>query len=80
MESAAGPHSLAVDMPGQETFDQQIALRAGLNALDLQKSPEFALFRLRSAIRTGAIVGQGERGSFTSRSHSQASSLPRRRP
>jgi Flp pilus assembly protein TadD len=64
MESAAGPHSLAVDMPGQETFDQQIALRAGLNALDLQKSPEFALFRLRSAIRTGAIVGQGGAWEF----------------
>jgi uncharacterized caspase-like protein/Flp pilus assembly protein TadD len=58
IESAAGPHSLAIDMPGQETFDQQITLRAGLNALDLQKSPEFALFRLRSAIRTGSIVEQ----------------------
>ena len=36
----------------------------GLNALDLQKSPEFALFRLRSAIRTGAIVGQSGAWEF----------------
>ena len=64
IESAAGPHSLAIDMPGQDTFDQQVTLRAGVNALDLQKSAEFALFRLRSAIRAGRIVGQGGAWEF----------------
>src|SRR5436190_3931241 len=39
VDSVAGTRVLAIDTPGHETFEQPLSLRAGLNALDLTKSP-----------------------------------------
>jgi Flp pilus assembly protein TadD/uncharacterized caspase-like protein len=59
VDSVAGTHVLSIDTPRQETFDQTIVLRAGLNLLDVQKSAEFSLYRLQSALRTKGVVGSG---------------------
>jgi uncharacterized caspase-like protein/Flp pilus assembly protein TadD len=59
VDSVAGPHTISIDSPGQESFDQSLTLRAGQNVFDVQKSPEFALFRLHSALRSGNVVGLG---------------------
>jgi uncharacterized caspase-like protein/Flp pilus assembly protein TadD len=59
IDSVAGAHTLAVDIPGSEPFDQPVALKAGQNVLDLQNSPEFALLRLRAAVRAGRLLGPG---------------------
>jgi uncharacterized caspase-like protein/Flp pilus assembly protein TadD len=59
IETVSGAHTVAVDLPGSEAFDQPVTLRAGQNMLDLQKSQEFALLRLRSAIRAGRLLGSG---------------------
>ena len=65
MESAAGPHSLAIDMPGQDTFDQQVTLRAGVNALDLTKiCPSSRYFGFVQRSVPEAIVGQGGAWEF----------------
>lgn len=64
VETAAGTHNLAIDMPGQETFEQPVTLQPGQNASDLRSSPEFAYFRLRSAVRSGAITGKGGAWEF----------------
>jgi uncharacterized caspase-like protein/tetratricopeptide (TPR) repeat protein len=59
IDTTAGEHTLSIDVPGSEAFEQTLAVRVGLNLLDLQKSAEFALFRLRAAVQTGNIVGPG---------------------
>ena len=62
VETTAGPHTLSVDTASGDTVEQGITLSAGQNALDLQKSPDFALVRLKSSIRTGNLLGPG--GAF----------------
>lgn len=59
IETVAGPHELSVDTATGETAEQTITLNAGTNALDLLKTPEFALLRLRSTIRAGNVLGSG---------------------
>jgi uncharacterized caspase-like protein/Flp pilus assembly protein TadD len=59
IDTVAGVHSISLDVPGNEPFDQPVALTAGANVLDLQKSPEFALFRIAAAIRAGNVLGPG---------------------
>ena len=53
INSVAGAHALSFDSPNQGTFDQPLNLRPGQNVFDMQKAPEFALFRLQSALRSG---------------------------
>ncbi|HYI97246.1 MAG TPA: caspase family protein [Bryobacteraceae bacterium] len=57
INSVAGAHALSLDSPGQGTFDQPLTLRPGQNIFDMQKAPEFALFRLQSALRSGTVLG-----------------------
>lgn len=59
IDSVAGPHELSVDIPGSDPFGQMLTLVAGQNALDLSKSAEFALLRLKAKIRAGNILGSG---------------------
>jgi Flp pilus assembly protein TadD len=59
VDTTAGDHVLSIDTPRQETIDQTVALRAGLNLLDVQKSPEFSLYRLQSTLRTKGVIGPG---------------------
>jgi Flp pilus assembly protein TadD len=59
IDSSAGAHAISVDLPGNEPFEQPISLTAGENALDLRKSPEFALLRMKASIRAGHVVGAG---------------------
>lgn len=57
MDTTVGSHPLSIDIPGQPTFDQTVAFKAGPNVLDLQKSAEFAIYRLQRVIRSGNITG-----------------------
>ena len=59
IDTVAGLHSVSVDLPGNEPFEQTVRLAAGQNALDLRSSPEFALLRIKVAIRAGNVVGPG---------------------
>jgi uncharacterized caspase-like protein/Flp pilus assembly protein TadD len=59
IDTAAGAHSISIDLPAGEPFEQALTLAAGPNELDLQKSPEFALLRIQSSIRSGNVVGPG---------------------
>jgi Tfp pilus assembly protein PilF len=59
IDSVAGAHSISVDLPSNDSFEQPLTLAAGHNTLDLQKSTEFALLRLKSSIRRGNVLGQG---------------------
>ena len=59
IDAAAGAHAISVDLPGNEPFEQPLTLTAGPNAVDLQKSPEFALLRLKAGIRGGNVLGPG---------------------
>lgn len=55
----AGPRRVAVDMPGGESFEQVISLHDAENALDLNKSPEYALARLEETVRREKVLGPG---------------------
>jgi tetratricopeptide (TPR) repeat protein len=59
IETDAGSRVLSVDLPGAEQFEQSLTVKAGQNTVDLEKSPEFALLRLKASIRSGNIVGAG---------------------
>jgi uncharacterized caspase-like protein/Flp pilus assembly protein TadD len=59
IETEVGSRVLSVDLPGSEPFEQQLAVKAGQNTVDLEKSPEFAVMRLKASIRSGNIVGNG---------------------
>jgi uncharacterized caspase-like protein/Flp pilus assembly protein TadD len=59
IDSVAGTHSISVDLPGNESYEQPLTLAAGQNALDLLKSSEFALLRLKASIRRGNVIGTG---------------------
>lgn len=56
IDTTAGKHTLAVDVPGQESFEQMLELRSGQTRSDLYTAPEFALLRLRAAIRAGSAI------------------------
>ena len=57
IEADAGARVLSIDLPGSEPFEQPLTLKAGSNAIDLQKSPELALLRMKASIRSGNVLG-----------------------
>ncbi len=62
IETDAGARVISVDMPGSVgdgQFEQPLTLKAGQNAVDLQKSPEFALLKMKASIRAGNLLGPG---------------------
>ncbi|MGH9630628.1 MAG: caspase family protein [Bryobacteraceae bacterium] len=56
-EVPAGQHTLSLDLPGHDPFEQSIAVTPGGTVLDLRRSPELALFRLQTLIRQGKLLG-----------------------
>lgn len=59
IETTAGAHALSVDIEGEEPFDHPLRIAPGPNTADLRQSSGFVLAQLRSAIRSGAVLGPG---------------------
>ncbi len=59
LDSVAGVHDISVDVPGDAPLEQPVQLAVGYNELDLRKSPELALLRMKATIRAGNVLGPG---------------------
>jgi len=80
IETEAGSRVISLDLPGSEQFEQPVTLKAGENAVDLRRSPEFALVRLKASIKPGIFWGKAAPGSSIAGRHSRPDSQPQQPP
>jgi uncharacterized caspase-like protein len=59
IETEAGARALSAELPGEQRVEQSLTLEAGPNTVDLHQSPELALFRMQTAIRSGNLLTPG---------------------